>query len=665
MATVSVDEAIERIGVGRFQLPVLVATGLTWSGDAMEMSVMAYVLPALRCSWGVSQFAADSFASVVFFGMLLGALGWGLLSDAVGRRIGWLSTTALTAVAGLLSAAAPDGAVVPFLVARALVGVGLAGTNLGFALSSELLPRAARGTFLMLFELFFVGGSVLEVLLAWALLDGAAGWRWVLALSTLPLWLALALMGHVPESPRWLAGRGAAGGRRAIALLRRAATANGRPEPLAPDDELSCGVGAVVWTSTAEDSRAEEGEAGQEDERSPPPPRDSPTAAAAACDGQRVDASSSSSSPSHDTSAGRSRTSAVGDAVGGARLRARHVLDTIFHPQLRAVSVALCMAWATAWFTYFGLSARRRDLEPRTRAAARPPSLPPLCPLSAPSLPPLCPLSAPPLPSCRAHTVQGTHTSATSVRCATLRRARSGGAWSRSAVAVLLTPKILSAALPPALSHNNLTVVVGAAGGEGETGGGAQCSGANRGGGGGGGSAYIFGTTLLSTLAEVPGLLFATRCVHRQGRVAACVMCLIVAAAALLAVALGHVIGRTASHWGAATTSLAIGAQLVLVAICRMAAFGGFSALYVLTAETFPTRLRATAFGVVSVASRFAGTLTPFVAGSVWDASPAAALFAYSAAAAACAAILRLFVDDTGCRPMPDELASLRTDQRV
>ena len=165
-----VDCAVEKIGVGRFQLPVLLATGLTWSGDAMELSVMAYVLPVLRREWGVSQAAADSFASIIFAGMLLGALGWGLLSDAVGRRIGWQTTTLLTAVAGVLSAMAPDGSVGIFLALRACVGVGLAGTNLGFALSSELLPRRARGTLLMLFELFFVFGSVLEVVLAWLVL---------------------------------------------------------------------------------------------------------------------------------------------------------------------------------------------------------------------------------------------------------------------------------------------------------------------------------------------------------------------------------------------------------------------------------------------------------------------------------------------------------------
>ena len=138
------DEAIERVSLGRFQIPAIVATGLTWSGDAMELSVMAYVLPVLQREWGVPQPAADSFASVVFVGMLVGALGWGIFSDAVGRRAGWQITTAVAAIAGVLSACAPDGSVGLFLTLRACVGVGLAGTNLGFALVSELLPRRAR-----------------------------------------------------------------------------------------------------------------------------------------------------------------------------------------------------------------------------------------------------------------------------------------------------------------------------------------------------------------------------------------------------------------------------------------------------------------------------------------------------------------------------------------
>ena len=227
---VPIDAAIERVGVGAAQLPTLLAAGLTWSGDAMELSVVAYVLPVIKDAWGISQAATDAFASVVFAGMLVGALGWGAFSDLFGRRVGWFATTALTACAGLASAAAPDGAAGAFLTARAFVGVGLAGTNLGFALSCEVLPSRSRGTLLMLFELWFVFGSVLVGLLALLLLNQAGGWRWVLVLSTLPLWLALSLSRFVTESPRWLAGRGDTAA--ALRVLERAARVNRRPPPL-------------------------------------------------------------------------------------------------------------------------------------------------------------------------------------------------------------------------------------------------------------------------------------------------------------------------------------------------------------------------------------------------------------------------------------------------
>ena len=95
--------------------------------------------------------------------MLVGAAPWGMFSDAYGRRTGWLVTTALTAGAGVVSAALPNGSVGAFTATRFLVGFGLAGTNLGFALAAEFLPQRSRGRLLVLFELCFSAGSVLMV----------------------------------------------------------------------------------------------------------------------------------------------------------------------------------------------------------------------------------------------------------------------------------------------------------------------------------------------------------------------------------------------------------------------------------------------------------------------------------------------------------------------
>ena len=76
------DHIISRTyGDGTFQRRVLAATGLTWSGDACELTVMAFLIPSLKAEWGIEQSQADSIASVVFVGMLVGSLAWGVFSD--------------------------------------------------------------------------------------------------------------------------------------------------------------------------------------------------------------------------------------------------------------------------------------------------------------------------------------------------------------------------------------------------------------------------------------------------------------------------------------------------------------------------------------------------------------------------------------------------------
>lgn len=81
--------------------------------------------------------------SVVFAGMLVGALFFSTLSDLIGRRSAFLGTVLLTALFGGLSAAAPSFAVL--LLCRAVVGAGLAGVPAAYTLALEFLPSASRG----------------------------------------------------------------------------------------------------------------------------------------------------------------------------------------------------------------------------------------------------------------------------------------------------------------------------------------------------------------------------------------------------------------------------------------------------------------------------------------------------------------------------------------
>lgn len=184
----------------------------------MEMMLLSFLGPAVACEWGLSPSQEAALSTSVFVGMAFGGFLWGAASDAFGRRAAFFVPSLLTFVAGVLSAAAPNFAVLVLL--RALVGLGLGGGPVAFALFVEFAPSPSRGRALVAVQAFWTLGSAFEAGLAWAVL-GPLGWRWLAALSSAPCAVLAALIFFVPESPFFLA----AAGRRADAeaVLRRAA----------------------------------------------------------------------------------------------------------------------------------------------------------------------------------------------------------------------------------------------------------------------------------------------------------------------------------------------------------------------------------------------------------------------------------------------------------
>src|SRR4051812_27630173 len=107
---VSIGDAIDRIGFGRFQKRLLGVCGVTWAADAAEVFLIAFALTGFKEEFGLSTAQAGLVVSSTFLGMLLGAWFWGTVSDRIGRRTGFQVTIAIFAVAGLASAFAPSAA---------------------------------------------------------------------------------------------------------------------------------------------------------------------------------------------------------------------------------------------------------------------------------------------------------------------------------------------------------------------------------------------------------------------------------------------------------------------------------------------------------------------------------------------------------------------------
>ena len=63
-----VEEAIERVGFGAFQLVLLVVLSLLMAADAAEMMLLSFIGPTLQCRWNLSSQQAASLTTSVFVG---------------------------------------------------------------------------------------------------------------------------------------------------------------------------------------------------------------------------------------------------------------------------------------------------------------------------------------------------------------------------------------------------------------------------------------------------------------------------------------------------------------------------------------------------------------------------------------------------------------------
>eukprot|EP00298_Acanthocystis_sp_HF-20_P012353 c19846_g2_i1.p1 GENE.c19846_g2_i1~~c19846_g2_i1.p1 ORF type:complete len:539 (+),score=191.52 c19846_g2_i1:549-2165(+) len=222
--TFTVEEAIDEIGFGSTQVIVITIVGLCWIADSMEMLLLSFIGPQLRCVWELSSFDEALITTVVFIGMMIGAYGWGVISDIFGRRKALFGSAFFSFFFGMCCAFAPS---YPFLIfCRGGVGIGVGGIPVGFSLLMEFTPKHIRGPIGIAFGGMLSIGGMLEAALAWTLHYYGKDWRWLIALSTVPMGFVLMLFVFLPESPQYYMYRGKAF--KCLQLLQKMANRRGK-----------------------------------------------------------------------------------------------------------------------------------------------------------------------------------------------------------------------------------------------------------------------------------------------------------------------------------------------------------------------------------------------------------------------------------------------------
>ena len=205
---------LDRLHWGRFHTLVVVALGITWILDGLEVTLAGAIAPALKESPQLHFSNAEvGFASSAYLtGAVLGALFFGWLTDRLGRKRPFFITLAVYLVA--TAATSLSWNLASFALFRFLTGAGIGGeyTAINSAIQ-ELVPARYRGwTDLVINGSFWVGAAVGAagsiVLLDPALLPPDLGWRFAFFIGAALGLIIFFMRLWLPESPRWLMTHG-------------------------------------------------------------------------------------------------------------------------------------------------------------------------------------------------------------------------------------------------------------------------------------------------------------------------------------------------------------------------------------------------------------------------------------------------------------------------
>lgn len=235
----TIDDAIERLGMGKFQLLVLTAAGMCFAADAMQVLLLSFLSEVLRLEWHLSHDETAFITSMLFIGAIFGTLLLGPLADRKGRKPVFLLAGTIISVFGLAVALCTN--YWSLLSMLFMVGFGVGGLTVPFDILAECIPSHSRGKNLLIIEYFWTVGVLFVVVIAYFSLGNGQGghgdsnWRLFVMICSLPCFVSV-LIGcfFVPESPRWLCTVGRCD--EALQVLRDAAKSNGHdPEALFPE----------------------------------------------------------------------------------------------------------------------------------------------------------------------------------------------------------------------------------------------------------------------------------------------------------------------------------------------------------------------------------------------------------------------------------------------
>src|SRR5205085_9860869 len=205
---------LDRLPWSRWHWIVIIALGVTWILDGLEVTLVGSIAGALtdKSTLGLTTSEATAAGSFYLAGAVAGALLFGYLTDRLGRKKLFMITLGIYLCFTVATALSWN--FWSFMIFRFLAGTGIGGEYSAInSAIDELVPARVRGRVALAINSSWWLGTAVAAGLTVVLLNSFSanvGWRIGFALGAVLAIGVLVVRRSVPESPRWLLTHGRA-----------------------------------------------------------------------------------------------------------------------------------------------------------------------------------------------------------------------------------------------------------------------------------------------------------------------------------------------------------------------------------------------------------------------------------------------------------------------
>src|SRR6201999_2619991 len=181
--------ALDDSGISRFQLKIMVVSGMGFFTDAYDLFVIGIVVALIKTQWSLSTNQVSWLKSATLLASAAGALVFGRVADMLGRKRIYGFEVLILAAGAIASAFAPNYTFL--LICRIVLGIGIGGDYpVSATIMSEYSGKQSRGRMVgLVFAMqglgLIVGPLIASIFLASGVSNNLT-WRLPLGLGASP-----------------------------------------------------------------------------------------------------------------------------------------------------------------------------------------------------------------------------------------------------------------------------------------------------------------------------------------------------------------------------------------------------------------------------------------------------------------------------------------------